>query len=86
MEQILDEVLHEIKNTLINKNQEYGDSFHKTLEEYGLISAIIRLTDRLNRLKFLCQNGASAYDTILDIAGYAILTLIEIKRKQGDAR
>ena len=47
---------------------------------------IIRLTDKLNRLKFLCQSGASAYDTILDIAGYAILTLIEIKRKQGDAR
>ena len=86
MEQILDEVLHEIKNTLINKNQEYGDSFHKTLEEYGLISVIIRLTDKLNRLKFLYQSGASAYDTLLDIAGYAILTLVEIKRKTNQER
>ena len=79
MEQILDEILHEIKNTLINKNQQYGDSFAKTFKEYGLLSVIVRLTDKLNRLKSL-QTNYHAYDTLLDIAGYAILTLVEIKK------
>ena len=35
------------------KNKNYGDSFSKQFQEYGLTSVCIRLEDKLNRLKSL---------------------------------
>lgn len=72
---------------LIRKNTDYGSSFSKRFQKYGLLSAVIRLEDKFERLENLA-NGNEALvkdekleDTISDIAGYAILTLIELKRK-----
>ncbi|MBN1046203.1 DUF1599 domain-containing protein [Clostridium botulinum] len=69
------------------KNKDYGDSFGKSYQEYGLTMACIRLEDKLNRLKALNKNGnqevkdESIEDTLLDLANYAILTLIEMRIK-----
>lgn len=69
-----------LSETLVAKNADYGDSFAKSYEKHGLVSAVIRLEDKLNRLESLIENDAkvneSIDDTLLDIAGYAILTLI----------
>lgn len=65
------------------KNEDYGDSFGKSYKEYGLTMACIRLEDKLNRLKSLNKNGnaqvkdESIQDTLMDLANYAIMTLIE---------
>lgn len=70
------------------KNADYGDSFSKTFEEYGLIAPIIRLEDKLNRLKSLEDSytpkvsNESIRDTLLDIANYAILTIMEISKTE----
>lgn len=69
-----------LSETLVAKNADYGNSFSKSYEKHGLVSAVIRLEDKLNRLESLLKNEAqvneSIDDTLLDIAGYAILTLI----------
>lgn len=71
------------------KNQDYGDSFGKSYKEYGLTMSLIRLEDKLNRLKSLNKNGnaqvkdESIQDTLMDLANYAIMTLIELQTVKG---
>lgn len=67
------------------KNADYGDSFHKSFEEYGLTMSAIRLEDKLNRLKHFAKNAQlakvkdeSVRDTLLDLANYAIMTVMEL--------
>ena len=73
------------------KNADYGDSFHKSFEKYGLVMAAIRLGDKYNRFEQLSLGAESRVktesirDTLLDLANYAIMTVAEIDRNQEDA-
>jgi len=67
------------------KNHDYGDSFHDTFVEEGMAMARIRLSDKLNRFKKLSKAGSeqkvndeSIRDTLLDLANYAIMTVMEM--------
>lgn len=66
------------------KNERYQDAFGKTYAEYGPTVAIIRLEDKLNRVKALVSaglndsNGESLVDTLIDLANYANMFLIEL--------
>lgn len=68
------------------KNHDYGDSFAKSFAEYGMAMPCIRLEDKLNRLKALTRSGnqqvndESVDDTLMDLANYAIMTLVERRR------
>jgi len=84
MEETLNKILNRIKDTILIKNKRYGNSFHQTIEEYGIVALLIRLTDKLNRLKTAYKHHESLEDTLLDIAGYAILGLIEIENTKGE--
>ena len=33
------------------KNKDYGNSFDKTLNEFGIVAGLIRLNDKMNRVK-----------------------------------
>ena len=85
MEETLNKILNRIKDTILIKNKRYGNSFHQTIEEYGIVALLIRLTDKLNRLKTAYKYHESMEDTLLDIARYAILGLIEIENTKGEA-
>lgn len=69
------------------KNEKYDDAFAKTYAEYGPTVAIIRLEDKLNRVKALVaaglddSNGESLVDTLTDMANYANMFLIELGAK-----
>ena len=70
------------------KNADYGNSFSKTFEEFGMTSTIVRLSDKVERLKTLSKKEAqvkdeSIQDTVMDIAVYAMLTLMELMNKDG---
>ena len=71
-------------NTYKAKNADYGDSFAKVREEYPE-AICIRLMDKLERLKTLYKGGEqqvkeeSIDDTLLDIANYAVMELLERK-------
>lgn len=74
-------------DTYIRKNHDYGDSFGEGFKEFGLMSAVIRLGDKYRRLKSLCKDSAkvkdeSVKDTLLDMANYAVMTLVEMEGVQ----
>ena len=65
-----------------NKNNDYGDAAHQSYKEFGITSYVIRLNDKLNRLKVLTKPGAkmkvldeSIIDTLKDLAAYAIMAI-----------
>lgn len=66
------------------KNRDYNDSFGKSFEKWGLPMTCIRLGDKLNRLESFAQNkqmfvgDESVRDTLMDLANYAIMTLVEM--------
>lgn len=85
----IDNECSNLNSMLIIKNQMYGNSFFKTLDEYGQVLICVRLEDKLNRLKQIILKGEKAdktderlIDTLMDLAGYAILSNIYVKRKQ----
>ncbi|ENJ9653526.1 DUF1599 domain-containing protein [Clostridium botulinum] len=68
------------------KNHDYGDSFGETYKKLGIISAVTRLTDKVNRLQSLCTKDQqvkdeSIKDTLRDLANYSIMTLIEMEEE-----
>ena len=71
------------------KNKDYGDSFGMGMKKYGMTMPLIRLEDKLNRLVSLVTSGEqhvkdeSIRDTLLDLANYAIMTVVE-KDLAGD--
>ena len=83
--------LCKILNSLYNKkNHDYGDSFHQTFLEEGFAMARIRLTDKLNRFKALTRTNDKQKvtdepmtDTLLDLANYALMTILEIREADG---
>lgn len=64
------------------KNHDYGDSFHKAMNELGMSYAVGKLFDKTNRLIALCGKEETSRvkdesydDTLRDLACYAIMTL-----------
>lgn len=73
-----------LNDTYRRKNSDYGDSFAKLRAEYPE-SILIRLSDKLERLKALKSGKVqmvvdeSVKDTLIDLANYAILELLEME-------
>ena len=71
------------------KNADYGDSFTKVRREYPEATCI-HLMEKLERLKTLYKGNEqrvkdeSIDDTLLDIANYAVMELLEKKNERTD--
>lgn len=81
------ELIDYLHNLYITKNADYGDSVHDTFEKYGLTSFLVRLEDKLNRARTLSTKQALVHDekiedTLLDMANYAILAVIELRNQE----
>lgn len=85
------EFTNKLAETLLEKNQAYGDSFTKSVDDYGLKVFGIRLSDKYNRIKHLVnndelkENDESLEDTLLDNAGYSILALKYLKEHKNES-
>ena len=73
------------------KNADYGNSVAKTFDEWGLVSFLVRMEDKMNRVINLTQKQGEAKvadekieDTILDLANYSIMALIELDRVKSE--
>lgn len=83
--EIHESICKELTNLYERKNSDYGDSFAKSYSEYGMTMPCIRLEDKLNRTKALVMgmrrmvDDERLEDTLMDLANYAIMTLIEMK-------
>lgn len=84
-------ICEEINKLYERKNHDYGDSFHQTFAEEGMAMARIRLGDKLSRFKTLSRGGEqkvndeSIRDTLIDLANYAIMTVLEMEVAENDA-
>ena len=80
-------ICDEMNDLYRRKNHDYGDSFHQTFLEEGFAMSRIRLSDKLNRFKALSKNpdaevnDESIRDTLIDLANYAIMTILEMERE-----
>lgn len=80
-------ICDELNKIYTKKNQDYGDSFGEQFQEYGITSAAIRIEDKLRRFKNLIKQQAQVEDekmedTLLDMANYCIMTVIELENEQ----
>lgn len=84
-EKAFEEVLAEMLQTFLKKNHDYGNSFTKTYEEFGLVSAVVRMNDKMERLKSLLKAQAkvdeSVRDTLMDLANYSVMTVMELDKR-----
>lgn len=78
-------ICDELNQLYARKNHDYGDSFHQTFVEEGMAMPRIRLGDKFSRFKTLTQSGGqqvadeSIRDTLMDLANYAIMTILEME-------
>lgn len=63
------------------KNRDYGNSFDKSMDKFGMVVSAIRIGDKVNRLQSLVKKNGNAEvkdesiaDTFMDLACYAIMT------------
>lgn len=83
------QICSELNELYERKNHDYGDSFHKSFIDEGMAMARIRLGDKYNRFKTLSRSDVqyvhdeSIRDTLIDLANYAIMTIIEMERDNG---
>lgn len=84
-EQIFKSITDNMIDVYHKKNTDYGNSFGNSMQEFGIISSVIRIGDKYNRMKSIVKNnncmvaGEKLEDTLLDMANYAIMTLVELK-------
>lgn len=83
-----EDICKELNELYIRKNKDYGDSYHLSFLEEGMAMARIRLGDKLNRFKTLTKSelrmvtDESIRDTLIDLANYSIMTVMEIDRER----
>lgn len=74
----------ELNELYIRKNHDYGDSFHDSFVEEGMAMPRIRIGDKFNRFKTLSRISSfevkdeSIRDTLIDLANYALMTVLEM--------
>lgn len=82
------DVTDEMNALYERKNHDYGNSFSETFRKLGIISAATRMLDKMNRIVSLVTkdqqkvNDESLRDTLIDIANYAVMTIMEIDKKK----
>ena len=79
------DICAELTDIYARKNHDYGDSFAASFQEEGMAMPRIRLGDKFSRFKTLtksginqCINDESVRDTLIDLANYAIMTIMEM--------
>ena len=73
--------------TLQAKNHDYNSAFSEMFDELGVDYAYGKLREKMNRIKVLRNKpnmveNEGLEDALLDTAGYAILTLVELKKRK----
>lgn len=74
-------ITSQMVDTYTRKNHDYGNSFEQSLDKFGLVASVVRMGDKMNRIESLMKKEAkvkdeSIKDTLLDLANYAIMTVM----------
>jgi len=76
-------------NVFCKKNHDYGNSFEKSLDTFGLVAGIVRMNDKFERLVSLNDPSKDAQiaseslvDTLEDLSNYAAMAACWLKGKK----
>ena len=73
-------VYEENYQTFLKKNADYGSSFEESLNEFGEVAGIVRISDKNRRLVNLtkAENKVleSKIDTLKDMANYCLMLAV----------
>lgn len=88
-EEIYGSLLDKLFTTYKAKDADYGSSFAEMFDELGIDYAYGKLREKMNRIKVLRSKhnmveNEGLEDALLDTAGYAILTLVELKKRKDN--
>ena len=88
-EEIYGSLLDKLFTTYKAKDADYGSAFAEMFEELGIDYAYGKLREKMNRIKVLRKQpnmveNEGLEDALLDTAGYAILTLVELKKRKDN--
>ena len=77
-------------NVFCKKNHDYGNSFEKSLDTFGLVAGIVRMNDKFERLVSLNDPSKDAQiaseslvDTLEDLSNYAAMAACWLKGKKA---
>ena len=83
-----DQYAHQLE-TFKRKNHDYGNSFEKSLDTFGLVAGIVRMSDKFERLVSLNDPSKDAQiaseslvDTLEDLSNYAAMAACWLKGKK----
>lgn len=81
------EITDKMFETFKAKNHDYGSSFSNLFNECGMTYAYGHMAEKLERVKSLMKDEAKVKcegmkDSLLDLANYAILTVMEIDKQK----
>ena len=85
------EITDKMFETFKAKNHDYGSSFSNLFKECGMTYAYGHMAEKLERVKSLMKddakvNGEGMKDSLLDLANYAILTVMEIDKNENEQK
>lgn len=73
-------------DTFCRKNHDYGNSFEESLDQFGIVASIVRMSDKMKRLASLTDESKtqqvgseSLLDTLEDLSNYAAMTACWLK-------
>ena len=86
-EEMYGSLLDKLFMTYKSKNADYGSAFSEMFDELGIDYAYGKLREKMHRIKTLRNQpnmveNQGLEDALLDMAGYAILTLVEIEKRK----
>lgn len=78
-------------DTFCRKNHDYGNSFEESLDQFGIVASIVRMSDKMKRLESLTDESKtrqvgseSLLDTLEDLSNYAAMTACWLRGVQGE--
>ena len=74
--------------TFLKKNADYGSSFEESLNEFGEVSGIVRISDKYRRLVNITKNEnkvlESKIDTFKGMANYCLMLAVWLEGVNGN--
>ena len=82
----LDEILTELKITMVQKHQDYGPLNIAHAPGSPMNGLLVRMHDKMSRINHLVDSGAtpeneSLRDSFMDIANYAIIAMMVLDKQ-----
>lgn len=85
-EKLFRQKVEKLAEVYVAKNRDYGDSFTRSLDKYGILASLVRMGDKMNRIDSLYDKPTtevdeSLVDSLEDLANYAIMTAIWLEKQ-----